>query len=115
MGGRIASHLAAAGEDVAGLVFLGYPLHPAGQPERLRADHLPEIRCPMLFVQGSRDRLCDLELLDKAIAPVRERCTLHIVAEGDHSFAVPVRTGRSRDEVWSEIIAVVSRWVCEVS
>lgn len=114
MGGRIASHLAAAGEPVAGLVFLGYPLHPAGQPERLRAAHLPGIACPMLFVQGSRDRLCDLARLRGALAPVAGQCTLHVIDDGDHSFAVPARARRSREEVWAEINAAVSHWLRRV-
>src|SRR5881409_384740 len=63
LGGRIASYVAAAGAPVRGLVFLGYPLHPAGRPEALRADHLPSIAVPMLFVEGTRDTLCDLDRL----------------------------------------------------
>ena len=103
MGGRIASHLAAAGEPLAGLVFLGYPLHPPGQPERLRDSHLPAITCPMLFVQGSRDRLCDLDLLRPVLQKLKAPHRLHVIDQGDHSFKVPKRTGRSEADIQAEI------------
>ena len=103
MGGRIGSHLAAAGEPLAGLVLLGYPLHPAGKPEQRREAHLPAIRCPILFVQGTRDALCDLRLLE----PVRTRLVaphrLVIIPEGDHSFKAPKRAGRSPEEIFALI------------
>ena len=111
MGGRIATHLAAAGAAVDGLVLLGYPLHPAGRPERERSAHLQAIPCPMLFVQGSRDRLCDLDRLRQLIAILEPRARLHVIEEGDHGFAVPKRSGRTAQEVWTEIEAVVAGWI----
>lgn len=111
MGGRIATHLAAAGAAVDGLVLLGYPLHPAGRPERERSAHLQAIPCPMLFVQGSRDRLCDLDRLRQLIAILEPRARLHVIEDGDHGFAVPKRSGRTAQEVWTEIEAVVAGWI----
>jgi len=110
LGGRIASHLAAAGAPARGLLFLGYPLHPAGRPEQLRADHLPGVALPMLFVQGTRDTLCDLELLRPVLARL-PRATLHTIEGGDHSFRVPRRAGRTDADVWAEIVAVAARWL----
>ncbi len=111
MGGRIATHLAAAGAAVDGLVLLGYPLHPAGRPERERSAHLQAIPCPMLFVQGSRDRLCGLDRLRLLVAALEPRARLHVIEEGDHGFAVPQRSGRTEQEVWTEIEAVVADWI----
>jgi predicted alpha/beta-hydrolase family hydrolase len=110
LGGRIASYVAATGAPVRGLVLLGYPLHPAGRPEELRADHLPAVPVPMLFVQGTRDTLCELERLRAVLARL-PRATLHTIEGGDHSFRVPRRAGRSDEEVWAEIVAVVARWL----
>ena len=103
MGGRMATHLAAQGEVVLGLVLLGYPLHPPSKPEKLRAAHLGDIRVPSLFVQGTRDPLCDLKLLRKALKPMRSNATLHVVDGGDHSLVVPKSSGRTRAEVIEEI------------
>ncbi len=114
MGGRVASHLAAAGADCEGLLFLGYPLHPAGKPERLRDGHLAEIGCPMLFVEGTRDPLCRLELLRPVLARLGARARLHLVEGGDHSFRLPKRLGRGDREVWDEILEATSRWIAEV-
>ncbi|HEX8860881.1 MAG TPA: alpha/beta family hydrolase, partial [Actinomycetes bacterium] len=96
MGGRIATHLAAAGERCAGLALLAYPLHPPGRPQRLRTDHWPRLTVPVLFVQGDHDELCDLDLLEwerrgrLGGAPSR----LHLLRGADHEFQVP---GRDRD------------------
>jgi predicted alpha/beta-hydrolase family hydrolase len=113
MGGRMASHLAAQGEAVDGLVFLGYPLHPSGKPDKLRADHLTAIEVPMLFIQGSRDPLCRLDLLDAALKPVKAPCLVHIIEGGDHSFKVLKRLGRTEQEVWREIVDTILGWVRE--
>ncbi len=110
LGGRIASYVAAAGTPVRGLVFLGYPLHPAGRPEALRADHLPGVTVPMLFVEGTRDTLCDLDRLRPVLARL-PHASLHTIEGGDHSFRVPRRTGRADEEVWAEIVQVVARWL----
>lgn len=111
MGGRIATHLAAAGAELRGLVLLGYPLHPPGQPDRLRAAHLPLIRCPLLFVQGSRDALCRLDLLATVRAGLSAPDRLLVIEEGDHSFKVPKRSGRSAVEVTAEICGAVAGFV----
>lgn len=114
MGGRVASHLAAAGADCDGLLFLGYPLHPAGKPERLRDGHLADIACPMLFVEGTRDPLCRLELLRPVLARLGPHARLHLIEGGDHSFRLPKRLGRGEREVWDDIVEAASRWMAEV-
>ena len=110
MGGRMASHLAAAGEAVDGLLFLGYPLHPAGRPTQLRAAHLERITVPMLFLAGTRDALCQLDLLRTALDRL-PRATLHIVDDGDHSFAVRRRSGRDQAAVREEIVQACLDWL----
>lgn len=112
MGGRVASHLAAQGAPCAGLCLLGYPLHPAGRPDRLRTDHWPALRVPLLFVTGDRDRLCDLELLDgeRRTGLAQTDDALHVVAGADHGFNVRVRDNRSVAEVQTEIADAVSGW-----
>jgi uncharacterized protein len=86
MGGRVASMLAAEGDAVDGLVFLSYPLHPEGQKQKLRSAHLPSIRCPMLFVGGDRDALCDLELLRPIVETLKDRAKLALHTGADHSL-----------------------------
>jgi predicted alpha/beta-hydrolase family hydrolase len=103
--------VAAEGEPCAGLVLLGYPLHPAGQPGRMRGEHLPRVRVPMLFVQGTRDPLCDMQLLERTLTTLDAPVTLHRIEEGDHSFVVPKRLGRSSDEIRAEIADVIERWL----
>lgn len=110
MGGRMASHLAAHGERIDGLLFLGYPLHPAGRPHQLRAAHLERILAPMLFLAGTRDALCRLELLRPVLARL-PTATLHVVEGGDHSFNVAKRSGRGQREVVGEIVAVSADWL----
>ena len=110
LGGRIASYVAADGAPVRGLLFLGYPLHPAGRSDELRADHLPGVALPMLFVQGTRDALCELERLRPVLARL-PRATLHTIEGGDHSFRVPRRAGRTDADVWAEIVGVAAHWL----
>lgn len=111
LGGRMASHLAAADEQVDGLVFLGYPLHPPGKPDRLRDAHLPRITAPMLFFAGTRDTLCDLVLLKRTLRKLKAPATLHVIPDGDHSFNVPKRAGRTRDQVYAEIVEATAGWL----
>jgi len=111
MGGRIASHLAAAGYPCAGLFFLGYPLHPPHQESRLRKDHLGRITAAMLFIQGSRDSLCRLELLAPVLEALGARARLHVVEGGDHSFKTPARAGRTEAQVTQEIFEVLIEWM----
>jgi predicted alpha/beta-hydrolase family hydrolase len=111
MGGRIASQVAAAdGKGVSGLVFLGYPLHPPGKPDKLRADHLKDIHAPMLFVQGARDAFGTEEEIRAVIKKTRLPATLFAVAGGDHSFKVPKRLGEPQEQVYEKIMDKVADW-----
>jgi len=112
MGGRIASQVAAADAGpVAGLVFLGYPLHPPGRPDRLRAEHLSRIKAPMLFVQGSRDAFGTPDELRPIIDRLPARADLHVVEGGDHSFKVPRKAGLRQDEVYRQIQDFIASWL----
>jgi uncharacterized protein len=115
MGGRIASQVASKGgpelEDVAGLLLLGYPLHPPGRPEALRTKHLPAIRAPMLFVQGSRDAFGTPEELRPVIRKLKVPAELCIVEGGDHSWKVPKQAGRSQEQVFDFALDEVGRWL----
>jgi predicted alpha/beta-hydrolase family hydrolase len=113
MGGRIASQAVAAGLGAHGLVFLGYPLHPPGKPEALRDRHLPRIKAPMLFVQGTRDAFARFDLLQAVLERLGETARLHRVEDGDHSFAVRKSTGRTAADVRDEIHAAVLGWLDE--
>ncbi len=110
MGGRMGSYLAAEGEDCAGLCFLGYPLHPAGKPERERSEQFPALAQPALFLQGTRDALCDLSLLKPALKRYGGSCQLATIEGGDHSFAVLKRSGRTSEDVLLEIVAAIDTW-----
>ncbi len=114
MGGRVATHLAARGAPCAGLVLLGYPLHPAGKKDRLRDEHLPQVTAPMLFVQGTRDELCDLTLLAPVLTRCGDRARLHVVEDGDHSLEVRRCSGRSREDALGEIADVVAGFILPV-
>ena len=111
MGGRIASHVAAGRSDVAGLVFLGYPLHPPGRPERIRDAHLHDLRVPMLFVEGTRDPFCPLDTLEKVRATLSAPTEVAVIDDGDHSFKVRKSSGRSTAEAWAEVVEVTAAWV----
>lgn len=112
LGGRMASHVAAAGlEDLAGLVFLGYPLHPPGQPEKLRAEHLARIPRPMLFVQGDRDAFGTPEELAPILAPLGPAVAVHVVAGGDHSFKVPKRGPVPQAQVFARVQDEIAGWL----
>jgi predicted alpha/beta-hydrolase family hydrolase len=114
MGGRIASQVAAAAvEGVAALVFLGYPLHPPGKPQQLRARHLADVDAPMLFVQGSRDAFGTPAELQPILQKLEAPAQLHVVEGGDHSFKVPKRAGISQDEVYEAILARIDAWLRE--
>jgi predicted alpha/beta-hydrolase family hydrolase len=110
MGGRVASHIAAGGRAVDGLVFLAFPLHPPGKPGTSRAAHLTSIRAPMLFVQGTRDTFARPDLLAGVLATLPS-ARLHAIAEADHGFRVPKRTGRTAEEVLDEVITTVAAWI----
>ena len=115
MGGRIATHLAAA-EDAAtlgigGVVLLGYPLHPPGKPAQLRSAHLPRIRVPMLFVQGERDPFGTPDELRPVLDTIPADVTLHVVSNGDHSLALPRRAGADTAAVYADIQNTIATWI----
>jgi predicted alpha/beta-hydrolase family hydrolase len=97
--------------DVRGLVFVGFPLHPAGKPAITRAEHLAQVRLPMLFLQGSRDALAELKLLRPLLQPLGQRATLHVIEHADHAFHVPVRSGRKDGEVLDELAETSAAWM----
>jgi len=112
MGGRMASHLAAEGApNVAGLVFLGYPLHPPGKPAQLRSAHLSRITAPMLFVQGTRDPFGTPEELAPILITLPAKVEVFPVDQGGHSFEVPKRGGRTRSEVIESVLDRVAAFV----
>jgi len=112
MGGRIASQVAALGiGDLTGLVFLGYPLHPPGKPDQLRTKHLPDIKAPMLFVQGSRDAFGSPEELRPVLKRLKSPTKLYVVEGGDHSFKVPKSAGVSQDEVYTAVLDEITNWL----
>ncbi len=114
MGGRIASQVAAAGVgDAAGLVFLGYPLHPPGKPEKLRSKHLAMIKSPMLFVQGSRDTFGTADELRSIVKKLSALATLHVVEGGDHSLKVPRSAGVAQEQVYKAVQDEIARWLKE--
>jgi uncharacterized protein len=115
-GGRMTSQAQALSPlpGVRGLAFLGFPLHPARRPSVERAKHLFEVRIPMLFLQGTRDELASLELLEPLIKQLGERATLKLLAEADHSFHVPARTGRKDPEVRDEALRAMVAWLEQI-
>ena len=112
MGGRIASQVAASGEveDIAGLVFLGYPLHPPGNTEKLRSAHLPNVKSSMLFVQGSRDNFGSPDELRPIVKTLRGRATLYVVEGGDHSLKVS-RNAEKQAEVYKIVQDEIANWL----
>ena len=111
-GGRMSSQAqaAAAMAGVRGLAFPGFPLHPAGKPSIGRADHLDAVDVPMLFLQGTRDELADLSLLQPVVARLGERATLHLVDDADHAFHVRARSGRNDAQVLDDMLDTLAEW-----
>ena len=115
MGGRIAANVAARDADtgrhgLAGLVFLGYPLHAPKRHDRLRSENLMKITAPMLFVEGTNDPFCRLDLLDEVLERVTAATTTHLIEGGNHDFRVPKRLGREPEAVWREVVEAIGRW-----
>ena len=112
-GGRMASQAQArqALDGVAGLVFLGFPLHPAGKPSTARAEHLAAISVPMLFLQGTRDPLAEPSLLQQTAAGLGAGAHLHVIDGADHAFHVPVRSGRTDAQVLEELLDTTTSWM----
>jgi len=111
-GGRMTSQAQAAAPlpGVRGLAFVGFPLHPAGKPSTDRADHLDAIELPMLFLQGSRDTLAEVALIEPVVKRLGALATLHLVDGADHSFHVLARSGRNDREVMDEILDAFAAW-----
>ena len=112
-GARMSSQAQAAASlpGVRGLVFFGFPLHPAGKPSVARAEHLAQVRLPMLFLQGTRDALADLDLVRATTGQLGERATLHVVEGADHGFEVLKRSGRTNEQVIEELVATAAAWM----
>ncbi|HEX6721353.1 MAG TPA: alpha/beta family hydrolase [Burkholderiaceae bacterium] len=112
-GGRMTSQAQATAPlpGVVGLLFLGFPLHPAGKPSIERAQHLAAVRVPMLFVQGTRDEMADVSLIESTVGALGRHATLQWVPDGDHSLKVPARSGRSQAEVFDDVFDAVRDWV----
>lgn len=112
-GGRMTSQAQAksALAGVRGLVFFGFPLHAAGQPSDMRAAHLADVHIPMLFLQGTRDKLAELDWLKPVVARLGARATLHLVDGADHSFHVPARSARNDREVMAEMLDAFVAWI----
>jgi predicted alpha/beta-hydrolase family hydrolase len=115
-GGRMTSGAQAVEplSGVQGLIFLGFPLHPAGKPGRERAEHLADVHIPMLFLSGTRDALAELDLLEPVIKSLGKRATLKLFDHADHSFRVPAKGDRKDADVLTEILDAFAEWVDKV-
>lgn len=112
MGGRMTSLAAAAAplDGVRGIAFFGFPLHLAGRVDVERAEHLKRVTVPLLFLQGTRDKMAHLDRLETVTAALGARATVHIVEGGDHSFGVLKKTGRTAEQVFEDLAGAVERW-----
>ncbi len=112
-GGRMSTQAQAAEplSGVRGIVLVGFPLHAAGKPSVDRAAHLPDVKVPMLFLQGTRDTLADLDLITRTTAGLGKRATLHVVDGADHAFHVLVRLGRNDEQVREELLDSMAGWM----
>jgi predicted alpha/beta-hydrolase family hydrolase len=117
MGGRMTSKAAASEPlpDVLGLVFFGFPLHAPGKVSDARGAHLADVGLPMLFLQGTRDKLAELDLLRPLVDRIRPKPMLHVIEEADHGFHLPKRTGRSDDDVLSELCSTLAAWSGQIA
>ena len=115
-GGRMSSQAQALAplDGVRGLVFVGFPLHPAGKPGAERAQHLRDVACPMLFLQGTRDDLADLALLRSAIAPLGSRATLRVFDDADHAFHVRASSGQDDSQVREALADAIADWAARL-
>jgi hypothetical protein len=111
-GGRMTSQAQAAAplDGVIGLAFLGFPLHPANKPSTARADHLSEIKIPMLFLQGARDALANEKDLKEVVRSLGKHATLFLIPDADHSFHVPARSGKTDAQVRAELLDELQAW-----
>lgn len=111
MGGRVASMMAAEQFPCDGLLLFAYPLHPPGQPQKLRTAHLSKIRVPVLCFNGTRDAFCTRNLMERALEDVQAPWTMHWLEGADHSFRVPKSSPEGEGRLWSEIGAASRRWL----
>jgi predicted alpha/beta-hydrolase family hydrolase len=116
-GGRMTSQAQAIAPlpGVRGLVFFAFPLHPAGKPSVARADHLAKVDVPMLFLQGTRDALAELDLLQPAVAALDARAKLILAPDADHAFHVPAKTGRKDAAVLADLLDAAAAWALSFS
>jgi predicted alpha/beta-hydrolase family hydrolase len=116
-GGRMTSQAQAKASlpGVRGLAFLGFPLHPAGRPSQDRAEHLFDVQIPMLFLQGTRDRLASLDQLQPLCKKLGKRTTLKLFADADHSFHMPARKGRNDAQMLGEVLDALAAWIDSVT
>jgi predicted alpha/beta-hydrolase family hydrolase len=112
-GGRMTSQAQAIAPlpGVRGLAFLGFPLHPPGKPSTTRAEHLSDVKIPMLFLQGTRDDFAEMTLLEPVVKGLGGLASLHVVQEGDHSLHVLARSGRNDREVMNDVLDALSAWI----
>jgi uncharacterized protein len=110
MGGRIASMVVAGGVAVDALALFAYPLHPPGKPDQLRVEHFSSIKSPVLFISGTNDAFASPDELRAAAKQVR-RTTVHLLDRADHGFSLPKSSGRTREDVWAEAVAVLVEWL----
>ena len=115
MGGRAASMLAAEGFAADGLLLLAYPLHPEGQPQKLRDAHLPKIAMPVLCINGTRDGLCTVDLMERALTTVKAPWIMHWLEGADHSFHVLKSSGRNDAAVLDEVGTIAERWLSNLA
>lgn len=111
MGGRVASMVEAEGRTADGLLLFGYPLHPPGQLEKLRKDHLPLIQTPTLQLNGTNDDFCTKEIMDAIASPLAPRWRLTWIEGADHSYSVKRSSGRTRRDVEADIAQALSAWL----
>ncbi len=114
LGALVAAEIAATRVRVDGLFFLGFPLHPRGQPAEVQAEQLFRVVCPMHFLQGTRDRSCELDVLQRTLTRVGAPTTLHVSQEADQQFKVLKKSGRTSDEVRDELVDAVDGWIQKV-
>ena len=111
LGGRVAAEVTISRVRADGLILMGYPLHPASKPDELSADQLYRVVSPMLFIQGTRDRYCSVDVLRQTLGRVGAPTALHVVHEADHQFKVLKKSGRTEQEIGQEILGVTESWM----
>ncbi len=114
LGGQVAAEFASARVSVDGIFFLGYPLHTTGKPETVQAEQLYRLIAPMLFIQGTRDRTCDIDVLRQTLTRVGAPTTLQVCQEADQHFKVLKKSERTEEEVHAEILDGLDGWITRV-